>query len=336
MEKIKSNWKKIAIVLVILLAILVVKQLNSGSAKKQITYAIKRQNLEEVLSLSGHVDASEHAILQFQTGGQLAWVGVKEGDTVKKYQVLASLDQQALKKDLQKSLNTYVKYRNTYDQNKDTYKDQAITDSIRRIVDNGGQDLGNSVIDVELQDLAIKYANLWTPIDGVVTRIDTKVPGVNIALPSQAQIEIVNPSTLYFSSVVDQTDVVNMTPGMKGTISLDAFPNSSIPGEISEIGFTPKVGEAGTVYEVKILFNPTDLSRVRFGMTGDMSFTLAEKKGAISLPKNLVKDDNGKKFTYVLVNGKTDKRAISIGEEIDNQIVITSGLLEKDLVVDKP
>ncbi|PIV09530.1 hypothetical protein COS51_02315, partial [Candidatus Roizmanbacteria bacterium CG03_land_8_20_14_0_80_36_21] len=58
---------------------------NKKSAGK--TYRVSRQNLKEVLSLSGEVAAEEDVILRFQTSGRLAWVGVKEGDYVKKYQV---------------------------------------------------------------------------------------------------------------------------------------------------------------------------------------------------------------------------------------------------------
>src|SRR3989344_6512971 len=61
--------------------------------KEKSTYTVKRQTLRDDLSLSGEIDAEEKTVLRFQTSGKLSWVGVKEGDQVKKYQTVASLDQ---------------------------------------------------------------------------------------------------------------------------------------------------------------------------------------------------------------------------------------------------
>ena len=65
---------------------------------KTDTARVKRGNLEEKLTISGTVEAEEKVTLRFQTSGRLNWVGVKEGDYVKKYQSVASLDQKEVKK----------------------------------------------------------------------------------------------------------------------------------------------------------------------------------------------------------------------------------------------
>ena len=335
----RKYWIKIVIIgALIVAAFLIIRQLQAGNiAKKVIAYTVKRQDLSDILSLSGHIDASEHAVMRFQTSGQIAWVGVKEGDTVAKYQSLASLDQQILKKQLQKYLNTYLKTRDTFDQNKDTYKDQVVTDAIKRIGDQAQQDLNNSVIDVQLQDLTIRFSNLWTPIEGIVTRVDSPVAGVNISVPTQAEFEVINPQTIYFSSVADQTDVVNLKVGLTGNLVLDAYPGQKISGTIIQIGFLPKPGEAGTVYEVKVRFNKENNSyQYRFGMTGDINFVLKEKKDVLSLPKNLVKEEQGQKFVYLHQRNKTTRKNVVIGETIDNQVEITLGLSELDVVVNQP
>ncbi len=65
---------------------------------KTDTARVKRGNLEEKLIISGLIDAEEKVTLRFQTSGRLSWVGVKEGDLVKKYQGIATLDQREIKK----------------------------------------------------------------------------------------------------------------------------------------------------------------------------------------------------------------------------------------------
>ena len=86
---------------------------NSASARdrEENTYTVKREDLVETLSLSGEIDAKEKADVKFQTSGLLSWVGVKEGDYVKKYQSLASLDKRELQNSMSQLLNLYMKER---------------------------------------------------------------------------------------------------------------------------------------------------------------------------------------------------------------------------------
>ena len=208
---------------------LVVWNVMQAKAKEneERTFVVKKQDLVEELSLSGEVDAEEKVSLRFQTSGLLTWVGVKEGDYVKKYQVLASLDKKELQNSMSKLLNTYSKTRWDFEQAQDDNKNwqtNGMTDearaSVKRTLDKHQFDLNNSVLSVESQALAMKYANLWSPIEGVVTSIDAPVAGQNIT-PATATFEVINPKSIIFSAKADQTEVVSFSAGMKGVVSLD-------------------------------------------------------------------------------------------------------------------
>lgn len=332
----RKRWY-IVIPLFFILGLVFFKQIMAKTKKrKESLYHVKKQTLKETLSLSGEVDAEEKVTLRFQTSGRLAWVGVKEGDYVKKYQAIASLDKRELEKTLKKYLNLYLKTRWNFDQTKDDYKGYELwyipeetRTAIKRIVDKAQFDLDNSVIDVELKHLALEYANLWTPIEGIVSRVDVPYAGVNIT-PAQAEFEIINPNTLYFSATADQTEVVNFFVGKKGKIVFDAYPNEEVKGEVYWIGFTPKKGETGTVYQLKIKFN-FDKS-LKIGMTGDANFIIKELKDVIALPLNYLKKDRKGDYVYVLIAGKKEKRYLKKGKEIEGKVVIKEGLREGEVV----
>src|SRR3989338_4832989 len=81
---VKKRW--IWIVIIVLILIFVGFRIYSKpKAKKKTFYTVQNQTLQNILALSGFVDARSKAVLHFQTGGRLSWVGVKEGDMVKKY-----------------------------------------------------------------------------------------------------------------------------------------------------------------------------------------------------------------------------------------------------------
>jgi RND family efflux transporter MFP subunit len=335
----KKIFQKKWLILIVLIAAIIGYFFFSQPKKEEKTYEATKKNLKEELVFSGKIDAEEKAVLRFQTSGRLAWVGVKEGQTVKKYQAIASLDQRDLKNRLDKYLNTYAKQRNSFDQTIDDYQktwttapDKLIADKAKRILENSQYDLNNAVLDVEYQNFTLEYANLWSPIDGVVTRIDVPTAGVNIT-PANAEFEIVNPATLYFSASADQTEVVKLKEGMTGKITFDAYPDEPVDGTITMIGFTPKTDETGTVYAIKIGFSAD--KNLKLGMTGDITFVISERKDVISLPQTLIKKDKKGTFVYLKKNGQIEKQYIKTGDDIDGEVLVESGLNPGDIVVDK-
>lgn len=347
MKKALNLLKKRWYLFVVILAVggfVLYRQQVASSQNKGTPYKVKKETLRDTLTFSGHVDADEKANLQFQTGGKLIWVGVKEGDYVKKYQAIASLDQRQIKDTLQKYLNTYAKTRLSFDQQKDDTREVVIgglgydqRQRVLRVADQYQDDLNNSVLDVQIQDIALEYANLYSPIEGIVDHVDTPVAGVNISALSPSTFRIVNPATLYFTADADQTDVIKLHEGQEVEINFDSYPDENIPAVIKSIAFSPTEGETGTVYGVKMSFldNSGDKNyKYRLGMTGDASLVVREIPDVISVPSTYLKSEKDKQYVMKDVKGKAEKVYVSTGETIDNQTVITSGLQEGDTIYD--
>jgi len=310
---------------------------------QELSYKVKRQTLKEVLTFSGSVDATQKAVLRFQSSGRLAWLGVQEGDTVKKFQAVASLDQQSLKKQLQKDLIDFEKERLDYDNDSldydnhapsnDRYARQDAIDAYKK----AQFDLNSTVLDVELSDIALRYSTLISPIQGIVVSMGTKQAGVNVT-PTQAEIVIVDPSTLYFSGAVDQTDVVKLREGNGGTIAFDAYPDEIINGTVRAISFAPETDETGTVYEVKVDLPENtasvELLKYRLGMTGDIEFVTKQFVDVLGVPTTFIHRESGKNFVYVKKNDQKIKTPVILGEEIDTATVILEGLQEGDIIYD--
>ena len=333
MKLLKKYWIIIIIALA-LIGFLFFRTQKPATTKKITHHTVKRQTLTQSLTLSGKIDASEKAALRFQTSGRLSWIGVKEGDTVAKYQSLASLDQRDVKAALQKKLNTYLDTRYTFDQTKEDYRDVIIDDPLKRILDKSQLGLSSSVVDVEIQQLAVEYANLWTPIAGIVTSIGTKIAGINIT-PAAAEFTVVNPESIYLSVTADQSEVSKMHKGMLANLTFDAFPDDQLVGSVSAIAFTPKAGESSTVYEVNVSLPVTNSDyKYRIDMTADALFTLSEKPNALAIPTSAITTKDGK-HTVQKVQGKsTITIPVTVGDEYDTMTEITSGLSEGDVIND--
>ncbi|OGK15503.1 hypothetical protein A2774_04380 [Candidatus Roizmanbacteria bacterium RIFCSPHIGHO2_01_FULL_39_12c] len=337
----KKRWYFIVILLIII-GIVVYQNTPLGikSDEEKSAYKVKRQTLKEELSLSGEIVAEEQVTLRFQSSGRLSWVGVREGDYVEKFQAVASLDQREVQQNLKKYLNTFVNERLDFDQEMQDSQIKytgGLTEDARRealrVLEKAQYDLNNAIIDVELKNLAIEYSHLFSPIEGIVVSVSSPFAGVNTT-PAQAEFEIINPNTVYFSVAADQTEVIKLKDGMQGDIIFDSYPDENVKGEVDRISFVPKDGATGAVYEAKMRFLDLNGEYVlRVGMTGDVDFVLQEKSNVIAVPSLNIKTSKGQAYVWKLENKQIVKTPVVTGEEIDGMMTIISGLQEGDLIV---
>ncbi len=332
--------KKIIIIVIFLLLVtagvaFAALRPESVSKKEAMeTVKVKRGDLSLIVSASGQIDAQEKAQVRFQTSGQLAWVGVAEGDRVKKWQALASLDKKELEKRLEKQLNDFMTQKWTFDQTHDDYQEEkdnaVITKEIERILDKAQFTLSNQVIDVELADLALKYATIYSPINGIITEIDSPLPGVNIT-PAQATFMVVNPDSLAFYLKINETEVVGLQEGQEVVVRLDAFPNRKFSGQINKIGFTPLSGQ-GTYYQVIVSFEEKN-SAFRVGMGGDGQILIEEKTGVLIVPESALIKRGDTYSVFQITDGQARKRPVVIGLISDQGVEVVEGLEEGQVVI---
>ncbi|HEX8923789.1 MAG TPA: efflux RND transporter periplasmic adaptor subunit [Patescibacteria group bacterium] len=345
----KKNYKKLIIAALVAVIIFVIGRnivskrntpANIFNPAKQSLVTPVTKDLKDEITLAGSVDAASKANLQFQTPGILQWIGVKEGDTVKKYQAVASLNKDDLRKRLQIDFNNYQSQFSQFQDTQDKYKtikdNNNLTDEMKRILDRSQFSLDNSVVSYELDDLSIKYATLVSPINGVVTAVSQPNGGLNVT-PANATFSIIDPNSIYFKSNIDQEDVPKIHLGQPAQVSIDSFPNDSYTTQIDYISFTPVEGQTSTVYEVRFgLPQSNNDLKFRLGMDGDAHILLSEVKDAFTVPSDAVQEStDGSKFVYIKSpdSAKLVKRTVKTGIETDTDAQILEGLTANDQVV---
>lgn len=337
----KKKLIAIASAIIVLLGGGIVVQQKTSEVKKaaeiKTARAVKSEFVKTIAS-SGKTKAARSVDLKFQTSGKLTWVGVKEGDTVSAWQAIAGLDPREVQKTLDKALRDYSSERNDFEETwRVTYTghsvNDALTDTVKRILQKNQWDLEKAVLDVELKSLAVEYATLVTPIAGVVTHVDTPVAGVNIT-PATAVFTVVDPSSMVFEVNADETDVGSLKIGQKARIMLDAYPTATYSGTVSYISYSSELSAGGaTVFPVKVMFDePLD---VRIGLNGDVTIDADYLSDAITVPLEAVREENGDRFVYKKEGSTYKKTVVKTGMQNDADIVIEEGLVAGDIVVIK-
>ncbi len=307
---------------------------NNAKSELHLTSPLKR-DLTQTLEITGVVNAHEIANLNFSSGGRLGWVGVKEGDYVKKWQPIASLDTRQLQKQLEQDLNNFNKAIRNRDQtldDNDAYGNSPKDREIQRILENANFDLKNSALNVEIRDLAVKLSSLVSPISGIVTRIDNPFTGSNISINDTFQI--INFDTLYFQAYADEEDVPKLVENMPASIILDAFTDQPFESSISAIARVSTNTDTGTGYEVEFPLDKSGLSNsLRIGMNGTAQIILDKKDNVLSVEVDALILRDGQLYVEVMQAGEIVQTPIEVGIETDDYAEIISGIDESSQVI---
>ena len=346
--KIKIKRKKLLLVLAVFIIIAVFLSQRALASplfgignKKLKTETVARGSIKQTVTASGEIAAEEKADLQFQASGKVVWVGVKKGDKVKKGQALASLDLREYQKTLELKLRDYSKTRWDFEQLRDDYDigwrklDEAgtLTDAQKRILEKSQFDLDKAVLNVELQDIALKNATLVSPIDGEVTDIGNLIAGENTnAMTNPANITIVDFGSLIFQARVEEVDLAHIKPGQKVIVTLDAYPDEKFEGEVLRVNrVAQKNVVGGTIIPVDIKLGTNEKFIV--GLNGDVQILIEEKPDSLIVPRGAVHRENDKHFVWVVKNGKPEKQIVTIGLQSAKITEITQGLQKGDKIV---
>jgi len=330
-----KNKKVLALIGLGILWVFFLSRRNPG--KIFAVQKVGRGTIEEMVSSSGTVQSENEVKVFFQTSGKLVWLGVKEGDLVRKGQALASLDKESLQKNFQKYLNLYLTNRWDFEQQQENYKtirdNKLLTDEMQRILDKYQFSLNNAVLDVETADLAVKYATIYSPISGIVTKTEPSVAGINI-LPTTAYIEVADPQKMEFQAIIDETDIGKLKAGQPTVVTLDAFPGKEFLGTIKRIAFKSiMTTSGGTGFTVYVSLPVEEIANFKIGLNGDFKAVTQKKEAVIAIPLDALIEKDDKKFVFRFLKGKAVKTEIETGLMNDEVLEVTTGLNEGDQVI---
>jgi RND family efflux transporter MFP subunit len=326
-------WKKILLALILIGGIILF--VTKGNNKDIKTSEIKRGDLQEELVLSGEVDATNYAKLSFETSGKIVYVGVTEGEKVNKGKLISKIDSTVLNSNYQIAMSNLRIYdataQNVLDQVKDNSNDETFAQKDLRTAAEANKDKAYESVIIAKRNL--DGASLYAPFSGIVTYLAHPFVGVYTTLGA-VEAEIIDPNTMYFDVLADQTEVTKLSVGQKVEIALDPFEEKTFEGKVSNISFVPKVGESGSVYSIKIGFVNVDLQKSQFkmSMTGDAKFIVSEKKNILFVPNNFVKQD--KDGSFVKLTSKGEKKYIETGIESEEYTEIIGDITEGQMIYD--
>jgi RND family efflux transporter MFP subunit len=326
----KLIWEHKKISIAVLIILMVVIFLFFPKSQKQIlTETVKKQDVVKTVSVTGNVDAQNLANLTFQTPETLSYVGVKLGDSVKKWQLIVSLDQTQLQATLRQAQQDFIAAKAVSERYYSSHNDTETYDQkvARTAIDDAQNKAYDQMLKVQ-HDIA--NSSLYAPIAGIVTRMDAQDAEVNIT--PATTFTITDPNSLGFKMEVDEADIGQVKVGQNINVSLDSFPNNTFKLMVNKIDFVSHLtSSGGNAFYVEALFS--EQNNYRVGMSGNADIIIDSRNNVLSIQSSDIFDNN---YVYVKTAKGFVKRKLSLGLQNDTQAQVLSGLSEGDTVAIDP
>ncbi len=170
---------------------------------------------------------------------------------------------------------------------------------------------------------------LVSPIVGQVI-VRSVEPGQTL---TASDTVIVLSDRLIVTAQVDETDIGNIKVGQKAIVTLDAYPDIQVKGEVSHISYESKVTNNVTIYDVDII--PETVPDVfRSGMSANVEIVREEVENALLVPQYVLSGDKVAGFTVdVDRNGRAVKQDVTVGIVDNENVQILTGLTDADTVI---
>ncbi|HEY6174459.1 MAG TPA: efflux RND transporter periplasmic adaptor subunit, partial [Kofleriaceae bacterium] len=133
--------------------------------------------------------------------------------------------------------------------------------------------------------LALSYATIYSPVDGVVLSRAVDV-GQTVAASLQAPVLFTiaeDLARMQIDTAVAEGDVGRLVEGMKATFTVDAFPGRQFNGVVRQVRNAPTTTQGVVTYDAVIDVDNSDHA-LRPGMTANVTFVLAQVADAIKIP----------------------------------------------------
>lgn len=323
------SHKKISLVTIVIL-IALSYFLIPKSQKPILTQNASIENLVKSISVTGKVDSENSVNLIFQTGGRLDYLGAKIGDTITKGQLIASLNKDDLWAAFRQAQQDFTAAKAASEQyySGHTNATESYDEKVKRTALDAAQ---NKAYDnMVIAQKAISNSNLYSPIDGILTRADVDTTGANIT--ATTVYTVTDPNSLIFKLEVDQTDIGQVVLGQKVKIVLDSFPNNTLTETVDKIDFVSHTTSSnGTAYYVQS--GLPEAQNYRVGMSGNADIIVATKDHVLTIPASGVMDDD---TVYKLKGNNYVKTKVKLGLQNDTLSEVLSGLSKGDTVAIDP
>lgn len=312
---------------------------NDGTQQKDKARPVKLLTIESsqnssLLSFPAVIQAGETSQLAFQVNGVVASVNVMESMEVKKGDILATLDTRDYQTQLDAAKAEYTKSNSEYQRTKKLFK-KGIVAQVKLEESKAKKDIHKA--ELATAQKAVNDTALVAPYAGYISTVELKKN--QTIQQGKAVISLLSLTKLEAKINLPSSIVANAKENNENNtihIVLNAAPNQKIPASLKEASLM--ADQQSQTYAVTFNFEPQQGLNILPGMTARVFFQDPTKdfsKNVIEIPMQAISKQDEALFVWVLDedNMKVTKRNIQIADDVGENIIVTNGLSQSDIIV---
>jgi membrane fusion protein, multidrug efflux system len=316
---------------------------NADKAKLVVLDTVRIENFTHYIDLQGKVDAENTSYITPRgMGGQVRALYVKQGDVVRRGQLLLKLDDavirqnvaaarqglEATKAQLQLAQGVYQRYKNLWDQH---IGSEVQLMQYKTNVDALQANLKTQQENVKAAQEQLATTNVVSNVDGVADEVNIHVGETFTGAPTNG-IKIVNTRNLKVVTNIPENYLARVSKGTPVLVSIPDV-NKTFKTSISVVSQAIGTLSRGFIAEAKI---PSDKD-VKPNQTASIKIQDYAKSNAVTVPVNTLQSDERGKFVLVAVKEGNKmvarKREVSVGELYGDKLEVKSGLQGGDIII---
>jgi RND family efflux transporter MFP subunit len=330
----------IAVVAIVVIALLVVKLFSNKKAaeEKIFIYDAKQAILVEAenpithtfdrsMSFLGTFEANHQNNVASDGSGKLIELSVKEGDVVRKGQVLARLDNELTQLQIDNAKLNIAQLKNDNARFSSLRKDQVIS-----AMEAEKMELALKSAEVQLKQLQkqLRSSSIVAPFGGIVTK--KLVDLGSMVMPGSPIVELTDISSLKLTISAPERDVMKFKKGQKVIANADIYGKEAFKGNVSMIAVQ---ADASHNFKIQTTIQNTGVNKIMAGMYGAVSLENSTSVTTLAVSRKALVGSSKNPQVYVVRNGKSILVSFTAGTSDGEYIEVVSGLTKNDVIVVK-
>ena len=299
--------KKILIILGLVLVVAIIVIVNvfkSGEKTYQVqAEKVEKSDITALVTANGKIVPRTDVKISAYVPAKITKLPVEEGDAVEEGQLLVQLDAteyraavNQAKAQLASAKASLEQARLVYNRQKELF-DKKLTS--KEQYDMAQTDLQLSearyqqaVASLDQAKYNLSKTTMTSPMDGIVTALNAEVGEIvmigTMNNPGTVIMAVSDMSEIEAEVEVDETDIAGVKIGQEAEIKIDAYPDTTFKGKVTEIGHTARISGLGsqdqvTNFLVKVMLLD-EVPTIRPGMSASVDITTNFRSDVLNVP----------------------------------------------------
>lgn len=288
------------------------------------TAQVAKRAIQASYNGTASLEAPNEAQVVAKTSGVLLKLLVEEGDRVRAGQVLAKIDPERPRLEVQRAEALLRKLEAEMNRSKELYERKLVAADLYEKI---RYDVATQKAQYDMARLELSYTDIVAPIDGVIASRSVKLG--NLIQLNSSLFRLIDAEQLEAVLNVPERELATMKKGAAVAMQVDALPGKTFTGTIDRV--SPVVDAGSGTFRVTCAFESKD--ELKPGMFGRIGVVYDQRADALTVPRTALLEEQGETAVYAVRDNIAVRVPVQIGYLSGDLAEIRSGLAEGESVV---